>query len=760
LAKNPRVVRSEHAPGETRHRRAAHRSAERPRSESADRKPSPGRRPDWATFGAVAAIALIAIASYANTLGAGLVLDDVPAIVENRYVHDGRLAALFTEPSWWGPQTSSRYWRPLTTASFALNFAAHGVAPFGYHLVNVALHATVSLLVFALVARLATWLVAVAAALLFAVHPIHTEAVASVVGRAELLAASGFLLAWLAFLASDRLQSAARWTPRRVALETAGGACFFAALLAKENAIALPAVLALHDVLRRRSDGRPTLREHWPRYAVLGAIALLFVALRARITGQLALAVPPLDNPLVTLSAFERALTTIAVIGMYAWRLIVAWPLSTDYSAWQIPAVATPLAPTFLLGLAALVGVPVAAWQCRTRAPAVTLGLVILALTFAPVSNVPFLIGTIMAERLLYLPSIGFCLVVGAAFAYGVADERGVRTVPILRALALGLLLLVASARTWTRNEVWHDDDALTLAMAHDAPRSSRARTALGDLLVRRGRLDDAFQQFQEALTIEPRNWNAQLKRGNDYLSRGELDAAATAYQRTLELEPRYAKAMINLAAAESRRGATQTAIDWLRRAIAIEPEAVSAHTSLANVLASSGDVEGARAEFQRALALAPNAPNVLADYGAFLGRLGDHANAIATLQRALAVAPPTAERQYNLGNELIAIGDLERAAAAYRSAVALKPDFTSALENLGNTESLRGDHRAALEWLERARDAGAASARLFMNIANELVHAGRMADARANYEKALAMGPPSESLRANYAKFLAMQQQ
>jgi hypothetical protein len=206
-----------------------------------------------------------------------------------------------------------------------MNFAAHGVAPFGYHLVNVALHVVVSLLVFALVARLATWLVAVAAALLFAVHPIHTEAVASVVGRAELLAASGFVLAWLAFLASDRLPSAARWTARRIALEAAGSACFFAALLAKENAIALPAVLALHDVLRPRSDGRPTaLRAHWPRYAVLVAIALLFVALRARITGQLALAVPPLDNPLITLSAFERVLTTIAVIGMYAWRLIVA----------------------------------------------------------------------------------------------------------------------------------------------------------------------------------------------------------------------------------------------------------------------------------------------------------------------------------------------------------------------------------------------------------------------------------------------------
>jgi Flp pilus assembly protein TadD len=403
----------------------------------------------------------------------------------------------------------------------------------------------------------------------------------------------------------------------------------------------------------------------------------------------------------------------------------------------------------------------VAAWQCRTRAPAVTLGLVILALTFAPVSNVPFLIGTIMAERLLYLPSIGFCLVVGAAFTYGVADGRGLRTVPIVRAVALGLVLLVASARTWTRNEVWHDDDALTLAMARDAPRSSRAQTALGDLLVRRGRLDEAFRQFQEALTIEPRNWNAQLKLGNIYLSRGELDAAATAYRRTLELEPRYAKAMINLAAAESRRGATQTAIDWLRRANRDRARCgVRPHEPRQRPRG-----RGRRRRRPRGVRARAGARSERAERAGRLRCLPRPDSAITPKRsrRSSARSPsPHRPRSASTISETSSSRSATSNArppptgAPWRSSpVSHPPSRTS-----GTRESLRGDHRAALEWLERARDAGAASARLFMNIANELVHAGRMADARANYEKALAMGPPSESLRANYAKFLAMQQQ
>ena len=162
-----------------------------------------------------------------------------------------------------------------------------------------------------------------------------------------------------------------------------------------------------------------------------------------------------------------------------------------------------------------------------------------------------------------------------------------------------------------------------------------------------------------------------------------------------LALEPRYAKAMINLAAAESRRGNS----------------AEATHGSAARSSSS-------RTRCRRT--------------------------------RASRTCSPT--RAISTGRA----GQPDAAAIAYRQAIELKPDFALAMENLGNTDSLRGDHAAALQWFERARSAGARSPSLFMNIANELVRLNRMTEARAAYEQALGMGPPSDGLRANYAGFLA----
>ena len=152
---------------------------------------------------------------YANTLSGPLLYDDTNAIVRNAWVHDGNPVAIFTNPSWWSAG-HGHGWRPVTTSSFAVNYALHGLAPAGYHVVNVALHAAVCMLLLSVCAALgiavATSLIA---ALLFAAHPVHTEAVASVVGRAELLAAAAF------FLAADRsagagARAAARSWPSRI----------------------------------------------------------------------------------------------------------------------------------------------------------------------------------------------------------------------------------------------------------------------------------------------------------------------------------------------------------------------------------------------------------------------------------------------------------------------------------------------------------------------------------------------------------------
>jgi Tfp pilus assembly protein PilF len=589
----------------------------------------------------MAAVAGVAIAVYADSLGGALLYDDVNAIVGNALVRTADVGRILTEPSWWGVARGP-LWRPLTTLTFAANHAVHGVDPVGYHVVNVVLHAAVSvavLIVFAWVTGGAR--VALAAALLFAAHPIHTEAVASVVGRAELIAAVGFFAAWACWLAADEVDGA---PSRRRAWRAAAVVAYFAAMCGKENAIALPAVLLLVDVLRPGLPSEPAaIRRHLPTYGALAAAALLFVVLRAAVIGEVTPAPDLLDNPLGTLSFAARAATTVKVIGLYAARLVFPYWLSADYSFDQISAVESPLDAGFLGGLTAMLGVPVLAWWSRHRAPALTLGLGVLIATFAVVANVFFLIGTIMGERLMYLPSAGFCLAVAAALGAAASESRApaARRSPAF-ALPVALLVVVFGARTLARNRVWSDPLTFYSAMTADAPRSARSHRELAVALGAAGRLDEARSAFERSLAIKPDDAATLYDFGNVASEHGRFDEAVELYRRALQAKPDFVAAMENLGNAESMRGNHAAALVWLRRARDHEPDSPGLEMNIANTLYRNGDVAEARTAYERALALAPTSADILTNYGTFLYAQADYAAAIRVLER---IPPPAPAR-------------------------------------------------------------------------------------------------------------------
>ena len=209
---------------------------------------------------------------------------------------------------------------------------------------------------------------------------------------------------------------------------------------------------------------------------------------------------------LVALPLFTRELTAIKVAGLYGWRLLAPWQLAADYSYDQIPAVQSPLDPTFLGALVLVAAVPALVWWTWRRIPAVALGLGLLALTFAMVSNLVLLIGTIMAERLVYLPSAGFCLAVAGALESvtrgAMADVVPTRAAAPARppddlrrlaspALALPLIAVVAlyGVRTVSRNSVWRDRATFFGTMVVEAPNSARSHRELGSV---------AFDAFAE----------------------------------------------------------------------------------------------------------------------------------------------------------------------------------------------------------------------------------------------------------------------
>jgi hypothetical protein len=420
-------------------------------------------------------VALAAAAVYARTAGFHFVYDDVPIILENERLHAvARWPELLTHP-WW----PRGLYRPFTSLTLALDWLIGGGSPVPFHVFNLLVHVGASLLVLALAGTLMPPAAALAAALLFAVHPIHVEAVASVVGRAEVLATLFAVLAALLYRAHGR----ADLTPRRsrTALGAAVLGAMLLALASKESAFATPALLLLIDWAGAREEGVSAavrFRRHAGLWAGTVVLAAVWLLLRARILGGLAGDYPA--PGLAGTTAWQRLLIMLPLVPEYLRLFVFPARLSADYSPNFVPA-----SPAFtarsLLGLAVLAGAVALAFWCRRRAVPVTFGIAWIGAALLVIGNVLVPSGVLVAERTLYLGSVGACLAIG--WAWGRLLER--------RADAAWALLLVTvtagGLRSWTRTEVWRSADTFFPAMVADAPGSFRGDWVGGMLTYLRG---------------------------------------------------------------------------------------------------------------------------------------------------------------------------------------------------------------------------------------------------------------------------------
>jgi tetratricopeptide (TPR) repeat protein len=481
-----------------------------------------------------------AVAVFARSLANGFALDDLWLIKENPFVHGlAHLRRLFSS-DYLAPHLRGGLYRPLVTASYALDHAIGGGHPLVFHLVNVLLHGAVCVLVFrVLSALLRERRVAAGAAFLFAAHAVHSEVVAGVAaGRPELLAGGFLLAAWLAHLAgADRPPGR-----RRPGLAAASAAAYGLALLSKESAAVLPALVLLGDVLLR-GDPRAPLRARLAQclardlrlYLGYAAVAGVCLWARAAALGSLLPAGDlrdPVSNPLVELPPGSR-LASALFVGLRGVALLVApLELSYDYSFDQIPAVASPRDPrAWLAAAAALLAAAGFALAAR-RAPPVALALGWHALAAAPTSNLLVPTGVIFAERLLYLPSVGFCLLVALGVQALAARLPG-RRAPALCAGLLAALLALHAARAGVRSADWRDSETLWLHDLSVAPRSTKVQANAGWVLLLAGRPEEALACFDRAIGIaRGPGWFANPYRGRVYalVELGRLDAARESY--------------------------------------------------------------------------------------------------------------------------------------------------------------------------------------------------------------------------------------
>jgi hypothetical protein len=368
---------------------------------------------------------------------------------------------------------------------------------------NVALHAAVTALVFALSIRFGAPLVAsTVAAAVFAVHPVHVEVAANLAGRGELLACLFALSAVFTHLGpAPRDPGSTESSGMRGWGRQAGVLAFFAlALGAKEHAIMLPGLLAVVVLVRARSGGSYVreLVKHWPLWLGLVAVAAGYLAMRVGLGGTMATRdVAPFIGNLPTSA---RITTAIANWFEYLRLMLFPYDFSVDYG----PAVIVTTTASdlrFWLGLGGGVGAAALAASTWRARPLLALGVAWFAVAILPTSNLFIPISIWLAERFLYLPSVGFAFAVAGGVAWVLERGRGARGIVAVLLLAV---LIAMTVRTWERNETWRDSDTVATTLIEEHPDSYRSQYILANFYWNQRRFREAMQAINAAIRVAP----------------------------------------------------------------------------------------------------------------------------------------------------------------------------------------------------------------------------------------------------------------
>lgn len=509
-----------------------------------------------------------ALLPYLNCLPNDFTLDDHGLIVENTAVAAADVGAFFTSDYWAGydPSARSGLYRPVTLLSFAAEYALVGAVPWLYHVTNLLLHAAATLLVWRLFRRVTGAATAVWGAAIFAVLPGHSEAVIAIAGRADLLATVASLAALLCWSGPG----------------TVAGALYFAvALLCKEQAAVVPALLVAVGWLQYRRGLRPLSGAGglWQPLVVSGVVLGLYLLVRQFVLGGVASPhIEPLDNPLVALDGSARVLAALAVATRYAVLLMAPMRLSADYSYAAIEVDNMPA--VWMVGGVLMVALLAAsAWHFVRRPQAASFGLVWLSVCFAPFVNVLFPIGTILAERLTYAPSIGFALSLACIFG-GASRWR--------RQLAgAGLVLLVLmGTRTAVRCADWRNESTLFAAVVEQYPASARGHKGLAKALRDAGDTKQAAAHYRRAIDIYPRFDTAHYNLGILLHEARRFDEALLHFDQACALRPDFADAHLNRGVTLFHMGRLHEALQATQRALLLRPDWDLAQQNLRDVRA------------------------------------------------------------------------------------------------------------------------------------------------------------------------------
>ena len=630
--------------------------------------------PAWLTNRVLhcAILFFVSCAIYVATLGHGYALDDAIVITDNEYTQQGiagmdeilkydTFRGFFKEEGKDKLVSGGRY-RPMTLLMFAVEYKMFGGKPWIGHLMNVILYGILCVVLYLVLLKLflskgdeaQAYFVAFAGALLFAAHPIHTEVVANIKGRDEIMTLLGSLGALLFALKS--------FETKQVKWMLLAGLTFFIGLLSKENAITFLAVVPLAFFIFTKASVEDILVQTMP---ILVA-TILFLAIRSSVLGW-DFGEPSrelMNNPFLKLEGnryvdftfMEKMARIFYTLIDYVKLQIFPHPLTHDYYPLQVD-VRSFANPKALLSLLFHFGIGIYALVRLPKKDPIAFGIIFYIATLSIVSNIFFPIGTNMGERFIFMPSVGFCLIV-AVLLYRLSQKVSNRNIGL--GVVMGIALLFAG-KSFVRSLVWKDNLTLFTTDVEISTNSAKANLEAGGELVTKSiepefaskknkMLQDAVVYLNRSIKIHPGFKNAHLLLGNAHNYLKQFDQSIQSYKNALSLDPNYQEANSNLAITYQNAGRY-----WGEE---------------------KGNLQKALQNLQSAYQMKPNEYETLRLLGVAYGIAQDHSKAIDFFTKATKAKPSEAGAFYNLGSAYHNAKDIEKGVFYHNKAKQMNPNI------------------------------------------------------------------------------------
>ncbi len=701
------------------------------------------------------------ILAWSNSFTAPFEFDDHTSIIDNASIRHLWSFGWLRPPATAGETVSGR---PVLNFTLAVNYALGGLDVRGYHLVNMLLHAAAALTLFGIVCRTAGRTkppaeppspirlgetprptsitgpgLALAVALLWALHPLQTAAVTYVIQRAEVLAALFLLLTLYCFVRGARAEASRPWFTL----------AFVSCLLGmgtKETMAAAPLIVLLYDRAFLSGSFRAAWQARGRMHLALMATWLLLAVLLAANhdrggSAGLGAAISPWAYFLTQCDAIVHYLALACWPGSQVFDYGIATVAGFGAVWWQF---------LFLAGLGT-----VTLWLLGRNRPLGFVGACFFLLLGPSSSIVPVATQT-MAEHRVYLALATVILLVAlllkSVLRRANAPAYAGVVLAVVAALALG-------AATFARNQVYGSDLTLWQDTVQKRPDNPRAHHNLGTALLHAGRTDEAVAEFQRTIALQPEHAFAHFSLGTIALGRRQWAGAAAQFEAALAADPHYVAARIDYGQALTQLGRTAEAVAQYQAALADEPNANDARTNLASLLMGQGRTAEATAMLRDVVAAAPE----LAEAHFHLGRAleaTDAAAAEAEFREAVRLKPAFAPGYLALGNLLARRGAATEAETAYREALRLDPGSTEAHYGLGNLYAKQQRFDVAMTAYREALTIDPSHAQARANLANCQLMVGQLDDAIGNYEIVLRARPDDAAVKRNLEVARELRQQ